>query len=79
METLASSEADVTKRFASRFCGNIQTVSLLFDLVPTTYLSRMTTRSDRGGALVSRTLKETIGQYYERLVQATLGSGLRLY
>ena len=68
METLASSEADVTKWFASRFCGDIPTVSLLFDLVPTTYLSRMTTRSDRGGALVSRTLKETIGQYYERLV-----------
>jgi hypothetical protein len=68
METLAPSEDDVTKWFASRFCGDIPTVSLLFDLVPTTYLSRMTTRSDRGGALVSRALSEAIGQYYERLV-----------
>jgi len=68
METLAPSGADVKKWFSSRFCGDIPTVSFLFDLVPTTYLSRMTTRSDRGGVLVSHTLKETIGQYYERLV-----------
>jgi len=68
METLAPSEADTTKWFASHFRGDIPTISLIFDLVPTTYLSRMTTRSDRGGVLVSRTLKETIGQYYERLV-----------
>ena len=68
MDTLAPTEADVTRWFASHFCGDIPTISLVFDLIPTTYLSRMTTRSDRGGALVSRTLKETIGQYYERLV-----------
>jgi hypothetical protein len=68
METLAPSEADTTKWFSSHFCGDIPTVSLIFDLVPTTYLSRMATRSDRGGILVSRTIKETIGQYYERLV-----------
>lgn len=69
MDTLAPREAaDTTKWFASRFCGDIPTISLIFDLIPTTYLSRMTTRSDRGGVLVSRTLEETIGQYYERLV-----------
>ena len=68
METLVPPEADVTKWFASRFCGDISTISLLFDLVPTTYLSRMTTRSDRGGVFASRTLRETIGQYYERLM-----------
>ena len=68
METLAPSEADATKWFGSHFCGDIPTVSLIFDLIPTTYLSRMTTRSDRGGVLVSRALKETVGQYCERLV-----------
>lgn len=67
-ETLAPSDADAIKWFASHFCGDIPTISLIFDLLPTTYLSRMTTRSDRGGILVSRTLEETIGQYYERLV-----------
>jgi len=66
-ETLAPSDSDATKWFVSHFCGDIPTISLIFDLVPTTYLSRMTTRSDRGGVLVSRTPKETIGQYYERL------------
>jgi len=67
-ETLAPPEPDATKWFASHFCGDIPTISLIFDLVPTTYLSRMTTRSDHGGVLVYRTPKKTIGQYYERLV-----------
>ena len=67
-ETLAPPEADVIKWFASHFCGDIPTIGLIFDLVPTTYLSRITTRSDRGGALASRALDKTAGQYYERLV-----------
>ena len=67
-ETLAPSDTNTIKWFASHFCGDIPTISLVFDLLPTTYLSRMTTRSDRGGVLVSRTLDEAIGQYYERLV-----------
>lgn len=67
-ETLVPKEIDVIKRFASHFCGDIPTISLIFDLVPTTYLSRMTTRSDRGGVIVSRTLDEPVGKYYERLV-----------
>ena len=67
-EIPAPSETNTIKWFASHFCGDIPTVSLIFDLLPTTYLSRMTTRSDRGGVLVSRTLEEAIGQYYERLV-----------
>ena len=64
----AEPETSAIKWFASHFCGDIPTVSLIFDLLPTPYLSRMTTRSDRGGVLVSRTLEEAIGQYYERLV-----------
>ena len=67
-EPQAPSETNTIKYFASHFCGDIPTVSMIFDLLPTTYLSRMTTRSDRGGVLVSRTLEETIGQYYECLV-----------
>jgi hypothetical protein len=67
-ETLVPSETDATKWFASRFCGDIPTVSLTLDLLPTTYLSRMTTRSDRGGVLLSRALRGTVGQYYEPIV-----------
>ena len=67
-ETVAPLETDAAKWFASSFCGDIPTVSFIFDLLPTTYLSRMTTRSDRGGVLVSRKLEEPVGHYYERVV-----------
>ncbi|KAF9782514.1 hypothetical protein BJ322DRAFT_225106 [Thelephora terrestris] len=67
-ETPASPEVDALKWFTSHFCGDIPTICLIFDLVPTTYLSRMSTRSDRGGILASRAQKETVGRYYERLV-----------
>jgi hypothetical protein len=66
---LAPAEADAIGWFPSHFCGDIPTISLTFDLIPATYLSRMTTRADRGGALVSRTLNETTGQYYKLLVR----------
>ena len=78
-ETLVPKEIDVIKRFASHFCGDIPTISLIFDLVPTTYLSRMTTRSDRGGVIVSRTLDEPVGKLRTFSVEATLGGRLHSY
>lgn len=68
METLAPSKADMIKWFTSHFCGDIPTVSLIFDLVLATCLSRMTTRSDCDSVLISRTVKQPFDQYYERLV-----------
>ena len=66
-ETLLSSGKDPMVAITDSLCGDLTTMSLLFDLTPTSYISGYKTDSNIH-EVVSYQLREEGGQYHERLV-----------
>ncbi|KIP04368.1 hypothetical protein PHLGIDRAFT_76054 [Phlebiopsis gigantea 11061_1 CR5-6] len=65
-ETLLSSGEDAMVSINDRFCGDLTTMSLLFDLTPTSFIAGYNTVSNIH-ELVGYQLHDENGQYHERL------------
>ncbi|GJE85069.1 DUF4470 and zf-MYND domain-containing protein [Phanerochaete sordida] len=66
-ESLLSSGDDPIVSFADSLCGDVTTMSLLFDLTPTAYLSGYNTQSNIHEIMGYHT-RDSNAQYHERLV-----------
>ncbi len=64
-ETLRPAGRDYTKAFSEQLCGDLNVMSLLFDLAPVTLLSKMTTHSNIHELFHQAT--ENVSQFHERI------------
>ena len=67
-ETLLYPGNDPTKNFNRQVCADLTTISILFDLLPTSHPSNFSSRSNATEFILHKTLSSRIAQYHERLV-----------
>ena len=74
-EALLTPGESATKGLLTHMCGDPATISLLLGVIPSTYVSRFTTRSNMSDALMSDMPGGLKTQYYERLTWKSVDHG----
>ena len=67
-ETLLYVGDDPTKSFNQQLCADLPTISVLFHLLPTSYPSNFSSRSNVTEIMLHKTLGSLVPQYHERLM-----------
>jgi hypothetical protein len=67
-ETLLYAGSDPTKSFNRLVCADLPTISILLDLLPTSFPSNFSSRSNATEILIHKASPSRIAQYHERLV-----------